>query len=60
MSKIHVWRDPDGGHEVWLNTDIADFDGLCVASANERKPAIAEAIKALLMAIEDLRLEMGQ
>lgn len=37
--------------EVWLNTEVADFDGLCIGSAATREAAVAAAVEVLETAL---------
>lgn len=58
--RLHVYRD--AGEEVagtekwvvWLNTEIADHDGICLAVEHSRDKAVGEAVRALELAAEQL------
>jgi len=39
--------DPFSRWNVWLNTGIADFDGLCIGAHEDREKAIQEAVAVL-------------
>lgn len=61
MSVIHLWHDPDGGYEVWLNTHHGaqfEFDGLCLGSGGTLEAACREALRDLLVVTEDLRAHL--
>lgn len=38
----------DDGYEVWLNTEIQNFDGLCIGVGQTKAAAIADAAKELM------------
>lgn len=40
---------------VWLNTEIADFDGLCIGSAGNRLMALTQAETTLHDALAEVR-----
>jgi len=42
-NQIHISNE-DGNWWVWLNTDVGDFDGLCIGCGQSRKEAIDDAI----------------
>ena len=44
-----------GGWEVWLNTEDADFTGLCLSVQPTREEAVAEAVTVLKQAIAALK-----
>lgn len=51
---LHItgtWNDV----EVWLNTPVADFDGLCIGGGQSKRLAVAEAIRTLERALQVLR-----
>lgn len=59
MSEIHLVQDSDGDShfEVWLDTDIAECDGLCIGVGTTRDKALACAqtdLKVALSALRDL------
>lgn len=41
----------DSGWEVWLNTELAAFDGLCIGGGNTKEDAIRDAQTTLLRVI---------
>ncbi len=52
--RLHVFKDEDGWH-VWLNTEMVDFDGICVASAESRSEAVLQALNVFNVAAFTLR-----
>jgi hypothetical protein len=44
---VHVCYLHGSGWEVWLNTEVADFDGICLSAGETREAAIADARKVL-------------
>lgn len=52
--ELHVIGSTDDV-EVWLNTEVADFDGICIGGGESRKQAIADAITTLEQALAELR-----
>ena len=46
MSTIHVFQESDGW-EIWLDTDIAEHDGLCVGTGPTRTDALTDAVNEL-------------
>jgi hypothetical protein len=44
-----------GEWEIWLNTEDADFTGLCVAVGSTRQDAVTEAVRVLEAAVEELQ-----
>jgi len=51
---LHV-AERDGFYEVWLNTDVTDFDGIHVGEGESRDRAITDAVKTLEAAIAALQ-----
>ncbi len=46
--ELHVYQDGHTGEwTVWLNTGIADHDGLCVGHGTTRDEAVADAVSVL-------------
>lgn len=43
---LHVTGEDDDV-EIWLNTEVADFDGLCIGGGESRQKAVEEAIRTL-------------
>lgn len=41
--------------EVWVNTPVADFDGICVGGGVNRTDAIVDAVRTLELATARLR-----
>lgn len=54
-NRIHISADSDDDWNVWLNTDVDDFDGLCIGCGQSRKEAVAEAISVLDEGLRKLR-----
>lgn len=52
---LHIAQDGDGSHEVWLNTEVADFDGIHIGGGPTRDAAVANAVATLEAAIEKLQ-----
>ncbi len=52
--RLHVCRE-DGHWQVWLNTETADFDGLCVATGDTRREAVTAAIEVFEVALVALQ-----
>lgn len=52
---LHIYSDAEDDWEVWLNTEVADFDGLCVGSGDSREKALADAAETLEAAARILR-----
>lgn len=43
---VHVYEQ-DGVWHVWLNTEIADFDGVCLGVGPTRDEAVSRAVRSL-------------
>lgn len=56
--RLHVFRMSDGW-QVWLNTEVADFDGVCVASGDIRDDAVSQAVAVFEAAAEMLQTGGG-
>lgn len=53
---LHVYYDGlAGSYDVWLNTEVADFDGVCIATGSTLAEAIASAKTALQLALAQLQ-----
>jgi hypothetical protein len=52
-TRVHVCRDDDRW-QAWLNTEVADFDGLCIGLGPTESAARAAAIRTLAAAIQHL------
>lgn len=62
MSEIAIDK-VDGEYEVWLNTGIANCDGLCIGEGVDRRAALESALRELRQRtaeLEDLRAEAEQ
>lgn len=51
---LHI-AEREGFYEVWLNTEVSDFDGIHIGEGETRGEALADAIKTLETAIVALR-----
>lgn len=51
---VHIKGDPNDW-EVWVNTPVADFDGICVGGGMSRTDAIVDAVRTLELAAARLR-----
>src|ERR1041385_4304153 len=51
---LHV-AERDGFFEVWLNTEVSDFDGIHVGEGETRDAAVADAVKTLEAAVAALQ-----
>ena len=40
---------------VWLNTEVDDYDGICIGAGDSRDAAVADAVKVLKAAVEALQ-----
>jgi hypothetical protein len=52
---LHVAKR-DGFYEVWLNTEVADFDGVHIGEGETREAAVADAVRTLESAATALQL----
>lgn len=52
--ELHVTGEPDDV-EVWLNTEVSDFDGICIGGGESRRAAVGDAIETLEQALAVLR-----
>lgn len=54
--ELHVYEDNHTGEWcVWLNTGIADHDGLCIGHGSTRQEAIADAVNVVEWAEGELQ-----
>lgn len=56
--RLHIFRSElgsDPNWEVWLDTEVTDFDGLCIGVAKTRDGAITAAVEVLECALEALQ-----
>lgn len=53
--KIHILSERFGDFEVWLNTEVMDYDGLRVGCGTSREAAIEDAATTLEKAALALR-----
>jgi hypothetical protein len=51
---LHIC-EMDGDWQVWLNTEDANFTGLCVSSCPTREAAITEAVKVFEAVVDALQ-----
>ena len=54
-NQIHVSAESENDWQVWLNTDVTDFDGLCIGCGESRQEAVADAIAVLDEGLRVLR-----
>lgn len=52
--RLHLYRDR-AWWCVWLNTEVGDFDGICIAMKHTRQEALAQAVRVLEAAVEQLQ-----
>jgi hypothetical protein len=52
VCQIESDREIGGPWGVWLNTEVADFDGICLGVGTTRNEAVGKAVK-LLEAVTD-------
>lgn len=52
---LHIHSSADDDWEVWLNTEVQDYDGLCVGCGNSREKALADAAETFEAAARILR-----
>lgn len=53
-NRIHVLSEVRDDFEVWLNTNIDDFDGLCIGCGVTRAAAIRDALDVLQQGVAAL------
>ena len=53
--ELCVISNDDGGVEVWLNTGVTDYDGLCIGTGDTRDAAVGDAVAALEWLTEALQ-----
>lgn len=56
-NQIHIVSESPNDYEVWLNSDVGDFDGLCIGYGVSREAAVADAIDVLEQGARALRGE---
>lgn len=54
-NRLHIISEMSNDFEVWLNTEIADFDGLCIGCGPTREKAVYDAAILLERASRALR-----
>jgi uncharacterized lipoprotein YmbA len=54
-NRLHVLSETANDFQVWLNTDVQDFDGLCIGYGPSRETAVANAVAMLEDALVKLR-----
>lgn len=54
-NRIHISSDDPNDFQVWLNTDVGDFDGLCIGCGPTRANAVAQAIGVLEQGVAALK-----
>lgn len=45
--ELHIFEERDGGFRVWINTGVADFDGICIGTGLTYDQAIADAVEVV-------------
>lgn len=55
---INIIKDGDE-HEVWLDTDGGERDGICLAASKYRQLALNQALRVLDTAKEDILTEIS-
>lgn len=58
-NQVHIVSETPNGYEVWLNTDVGDFDGLCIGCGESREAAVADAISVLEEGVRALKANAG-
>jgi hypothetical protein len=53
-NRTHIVSEAEKDFEVWLNTDISDFDGLCIGCGQTRQDAVNDAVSVLRQALQKL------
>lgn len=56
-NQVHIVSETPNDYEVWLNTDVGDFGGLCIGCGVSREAAVADAIDVLEQGARALRGE---
>lgn len=56
---LHVTGGGADDVEVWLNTEVADFDGICIGGGESRRVAVADAIETLERALGILKEQIN-
>lgn len=51
---LHLTNDNDGNFEVWLNTEVSDFDGLIIGAGYTRQAALLDAAQVISRALVEL------
>jgi len=54
---LHGPNSREDSFTIWLNTDVADFDGLCIGTGESRAEAVEDAIQVLEDGVRALRGE---
>lgn len=54
-NRVHITSEQAGDFEVWLNTGVSDFDGLCIGCGPTREQAVWDAAIVLEQASRALR-----
>lgn len=52
---LHVYKATDDIWCVWLNTQVSEFDGLCIGLGETRQLAVQQAVNALEAATDHLQ-----
>lgn len=51
---LHIFKRDDEW-DIWLNTEDLCFTGLCIGTGKTRDEAVAQAVRALEAAVEELQ-----
>ena len=54
-NKLHIVSEQPNDFTVWLNTEVQDFDGLCIGCGNSREAAVMDAIDVLETGVQALK-----
>ncbi len=56
MSVVKIFDYKCGEFAVWLDTEVADHDGLCIGLGATRDEAVAQAVKDLEARLAELQM----
>lgn len=59
--RLNVFAEDAHGspsHEVWLDTEVADFDGICLGCGTTREEALLDAKEELEAALDAVNREL--
>jgi hypothetical protein len=56
---LHIAQERGGGDwSVWLNTEVADYDGLCIGLDSSREAAMTQAIEVTEQLLAELKAKL--